>query len=48
MLFHPALERVVPASHRLVIPQPLTVCGGPFFAQAVESLRSQAIAAAQH
>jgi iron complex transport system substrate-binding protein len=46
MLFHPALERVVPAGRRLVIPQPLTVCGGPFYAQAVESLRSQALAAA--
>jgi iron complex transport system substrate-binding protein len=48
MLFHPALERVVPPSRRLVIPQPLTVCGGPFYPQAIESLRSQAIAAAQH
>lgn len=46
MLFHPALDRVVPPARRLVIPQSMTVCSGPFYAEAVERLRAQAVAAA--
>jgi iron complex transport system substrate-binding protein len=41
LLFHPALEKVVPPSHRLSLPQAQTVCGGPFFPQAVQSLADQ-------
>lgn len=45
LLFHPALKRVIPPSRQLVIPQAATVCGGPFFPDAVEMLRSQALRA---
>jgi iron complex transport system substrate-binding protein len=41
LLFHPALEKVVPVSHRLSLPQAQTVCGGPFYPQAVKSLADQ-------
>lgn len=38
MLHHPVLDRAVPPSRRLYIPQALTVCGGPAYADAVETL----------
>lgn len=47
LLFHPALSRVIAKNRRLVIPQAATVCGGPFFPEAVELLRSQAVTAPQ-
>lgn len=47
MLFHPALDRAVPPKRRLVIPQSVTVCGGPFYPAAVDMLRRQAIEAAK-
>jgi len=40
-LLHPALERFYPASKRIVIPERLTVCGGPMLAQALERLASE-------
>lgn len=47
MLFHPALERTVPASHRLSLPQAMSVCGGPFYPDAVAMLRRQGLAASR-
>lgn len=47
MLHHPLLDSVVPASHRLYLPQALTVCGGPGYPQAVAMLAAQ-IRAADH
>jgi iron complex transport system substrate-binding protein len=40
-LLHPALERFYPASKRIVIPERLTVCGGPMLAEALERLASE-------
>jgi iron complex transport system substrate-binding protein len=41
LLFHPALMRIIPPNHRLTIPASLTVCGGPFFPQAVADLAAK-------
>jgi iron complex transport system substrate-binding protein len=38
MLHHPALDAMFPPERRLVIPQSLTVCGGPMLAEALERL----------
>jgi iron complex transport system substrate-binding protein len=40
-MLHPALERFYPASKRLVIPEKLTVCGGPLLAEALDRLASE-------
>jgi iron complex transport system substrate-binding protein len=40
-LLHPALERFYPASKRIVIPERLTVCGGPMLAEAMDRLASE-------
>jgi iron complex transport system substrate-binding protein len=40
-MLHPALERFYPASKRLVIPEKLTVCGGPRLAEALDRLASE-------
>ena len=40
-LLHPALERFYPAAKRIVIPERLTVCGGPMLAEALERLASE-------
>ncbi len=40
-LRHPALERFYPPSKRLVIPEKLTVCGGPMLSEALERLVSE-------
>ncbi len=40
-LLHPALERFYPAAKRIVIPERLTVCGGPMLADALERLASE-------
>ncbi len=40
-LLHPALERLYPASKRIVVPERLTVCGGPMLAEALERLASE-------
>ena len=40
-LLHPALERLYPAEKRIVIPESLTVCGGPRVAEALDRLASE-------
>ena len=40
-LLHPALERFYPASRRIVIPERLTVCGGPMLSEAMDRLASE-------
>lgn len=40
-MLHPALERYYPASKRLVIPEKLTVCGGPMLSEAIDRLASE-------
>jgi iron complex transport system substrate-binding protein len=40
-LLHPALERFYPVTKRIVIPERLTVCGGPMLAEALERLASE-------
>jgi iron complex transport system substrate-binding protein len=40
-LLHPALERFYPASKRIVIPERLTVCGGPMLSEALDRLASE-------
>ena len=40
-LLHPALERFYPVSKRIVIPERLTVCGGPMLTEALERLASE-------
>jgi iron complex transport system substrate-binding protein len=35
------LERFYPTSKRLVIPEKLTVCGGPLLSQALDRLSSE-------
>ena len=37
-LLHPALERLYPEDRRIVMPERLTVCGGPMFAEALDRL----------
>jgi iron complex transport system substrate-binding protein len=37
-LLHPALERLYPPSKRMVLPERLTVCGGPMIADALDLL----------
>ncbi|WP_438276748.1 ABC transporter substrate-binding protein [Nitrobacter sp.] len=38
LLLHPALEKLYPPSRRLVIPEDLTVCGGPMLSDALDRL----------
>jgi iron complex transport system substrate-binding protein len=42
-LLHPALERLYPPERRLVIPERLTVCGGPMLAEALERLTAEIV-----
>ena len=37
-LLHPALERLYPPARRIVIPERLTICGGPMLADALDRL----------
>ena len=39
-LLHPALEQLYPPDKRIVIPERLTVCGGPMLADALTKLAS--------
>ena len=41
LLLHPALEQLYPPDKRIVIPERLTVCGGPMIADALERLISE-------
>ena len=38
LLLHPALEKLYPPSRRLIIPEDLTVCGGPMLSDALDRL----------
>jgi iron complex transport system substrate-binding protein len=40
-LLHPALERLYPPDRRMVVPERLTVCGGPMLAEALERLTAE-------
>jgi iron complex transport system substrate-binding protein len=40
-LLHPALEKFYPPAKRIVIPERLTVCGGPTLVQALDRLASE-------
>jgi len=40
-MLHPALERFYPVAKRLVIPERLTVCGGPQLSEALDRLSSE-------
>jgi iron complex transport system substrate-binding protein len=40
-LLHPALQQLYPPDKRLVIPERLTVCGGPMLAEALERLTAE-------
>ena len=40
-LLHPALERLYPLDRRIVIPERLTVCGGPMLAEALDRLATE-------
>ncbi len=40
-LLHPALQRLYPPSKRIVLPERLTVCGGPMLADAMQRLTSE-------
>ena len=46
-LLHPALEHFYPPSKRLVVPERLTVCGGPMVADALDRIVSE-ITRAEH
>lgn len=41
MLLHPALQHLFPPERRLIIPESLTVCGGPMLADAMRTLARQ-------
>ncbi|WP_127079106.1 ABC transporter substrate-binding protein [Rhodomicrobium lacus] len=41
LLVHPALQKLYPLARRIVIPEPLTTCGGPMLADALDSLAAQ-------
>lgn len=40
-LLHPALEQLYPPEKRIVVPERLTVCGGPMLADALDRLTSE-------
>ena len=40
-LLHPALEQLYPPAKRLVVPESLTVCGGPMLAAALDRLTTE-------
>jgi iron complex transport system substrate-binding protein len=41
LLSHPALQKAFPPERQLFVPQAMTVCGGPFFPDAVKRLADQ-------
>lgn len=45
LLHHPAVDRAVPRSHRLRIPQALSVCGAPGYPRAIAAITAQIRAA---
>jgi iron complex transport system substrate-binding protein len=45
LLAHPALARAVPSARRLLLPNRLSICGGPSTPMLIRSLAAQAAAA---
>jgi iron complex transport system substrate-binding protein len=41
LLLHPAIQNLFPPERRIVIPERLTVCGGPMLVQAMRTFRQQ-------
>jgi iron complex transport system substrate-binding protein len=41
MLMHPAIEKLYPRAKRLLMPEMLTVCGGPMLAEALDQLTAR-------
>jgi len=41
LLMHPAIEKLYPRAKRLLIPEKLTVCGGPMLAEALDQLTAE-------
>jgi iron complex transport system substrate-binding protein len=41
MLLHPAIQSLFPPERRIVIPEALTICGGPMLADAMDRLAAQ-------
>ncbi|MGL4637239.1 MAG: ABC transporter substrate-binding protein [Beijerinckiaceae bacterium] len=41
LLLHPAIQSLFPQERRMVIPERLTVCGGPMLAEAMQALADQ-------
>lgn len=41
LLLHPALQSLFPPERRIVIPERLTICGGPMLVEAIRSLAGQ-------
>jgi iron complex transport system substrate-binding protein len=35
MLLHPAIQKMFPAEKRIILPERLTVCGGPMLTEAM-------------
>ena len=48
LLRHPALERAIPGSMHVALPQRLTVCGGPSLVEAIDTLRAAVLALTVH
>ena len=40
-LLHPALQRLYPPEKRIVVPERLTVCGGPMLSEALDRLTAE-------
>ena len=40
-LLHPALEKLYPPTKRIVVPERLTVCGGPMLPDALDRLAAE-------
>ena len=41
LLLHPAIQQLFPPERRIVVPERLTVCGGPMLAEAMRTLAAQ-------
>ena len=41
LLLHPALQTLYPPARRIVIPERLTVCGGPMLVEALDRLAAE-------
>jgi iron complex transport system substrate-binding protein len=43
MLLHPAIQELFPPERRIIIPERLTICGGPMLANAMQTLADQIV-----